>query len=305
CSWRARVVVAFYQQEGTVMAPDDEMEREAVEDEGHLLAVPTVAAGLTIVEPDPEEEVEEEFEDEPRTVLITGACGNLGTKLRAAWDDLYDLVLLDIKAPPHDPDVITVDLSELEDEWIACFHGVDTLVHLAATPDEFATWEELEGPNLDVLANVLHAAALAGVERFIFASSNHVMGGYRDLDMRITPDLPPRPDGPYGAAKLMGERLGRSLARAFDMTFIALRLGWVQPGLNRPDTLPYDWARAMWLSNRDMVRLFEAAVEAELDDRDFIVVNGMSNNRGTRWDLDDTAELLGFDPEDDAYAEEL
>ena len=95
------------------------------------------------------------------------------------------------------------------------------------------------------------------------------------------------------------------MARAFDMTFISLRLGWVQRGVNRPDTLPDDWARAMWLSNRDLARLFEAAVEAELPDRDFVVVNGMSNNRGTRWDLDATAELLGFDPEDDAYTEEL
>jgi nucleoside-diphosphate-sugar epimerase len=287
------------------MAPDNEVELEQVEDEGSLLAMPTVASGLTIVEPDPEEEGEEELEDEPRTVLITGACGNLGTKLRAAWSALYDLVLLDIVAPAHDPDVIKVDLGELDDEWITYFHGVDTVIHLAGNPNEFATWEELERPNLDVLANVIHAAALAGVERFIFASSNHVMGGYRNLDMRITPDLPPRPDGPYGATKLMGERLGRSLARAFDMTFIALRLGWVQPGLNRPETLPDDWARAMWLSNRDMVRLFEAAVEAELDDRQFVVVNGMSNNRGSRWDLDATAELLDFDPEDDAYTEEL
>lgn len=289
------------------MAPDEQLEvedeLEEIEDRGHRLHA--AASGLTIVEPDPEEEGDEAFEDEPRTVLITGACGNLGMKLRVAWADLYDLVLLDAVAPPHDPEVIKVDLSELEDDWITYFHGVDTVVHLAGNPDEFATWEELEGPNLDVLANVLHAAALAGVERFIFASSNHVMGGYRELDMRITPDLPPRPDSPYGATKLMGERLGRSMARAFDMTFISLRLGWVQPGVNRPDTLPDDWARAMWLSNGDLARLFEAAVEAELPDRDFVVVNGMSNNRGTRWDLDATAELLGFDPEDDAYTEEL
>jgi nucleoside-diphosphate-sugar epimerase len=279
------------------------MDLNEVED--HAQLGPGAAQGLTIIEPDPEDEVDEEFEDEPRSVLITGACGNLGMKLRAAWADLYDLVLLDVSAPPSDSDVIKVDLTELDDAWITYFHGIDTVVHLAGNANEFATWEELEGPNLDVLANVLHAAALAGVERFIFASSNHVMGGYRALDMRITPDLPPRPDGPYGASKLMGERLGRSLARAFDMTFIALRLGWVQHGVNRPETLPDDWARAMWLSNRDMVRLFEAAVEAELDDRDFVVVNGMSNNRGSRWDLGATAELLDFDPEDDAYTEEL
>jgi nucleoside-diphosphate-sugar epimerase len=122
--------------------------------------------------------------------------------------------------------------------------------------------------------------------------------------MRITPDLPPRPDGPYGATKLMGERLGRSVARAFDLSFVALRLGWIQGGENRPDTLPDDWSRGMWLSNRDLVHLFDAAVEADLGERDFLVVNGMSNNRGTRWDLA-AATLLGFEPEDDAYSEEI
>jgi nucleoside-diphosphate-sugar epimerase len=293
------------------MAPEDRLESEH-EDQGRSAAVagplrgaPHASAGLTIVDPDPDEELDDDFEDEPRSVLITGACGNIGAKLRSAWADLYDLVLLDVAPSASEAEVIAVDLSELDDEWIAYFQGVDTVIHLAGNPDETATWEDLERPNLDVLANVLHAAALAGVERFVFASSNHVMGGYRELDMRITPDLPPRPDGPYGASKLMGERLGRSVARAFDLTFISLRLGAVQPGENRTESLPDDWARSMWLSNRDLVRLFEAAVEAELEDRDFVVLNGMSNNRGSRWDLDATAELLGFDPEDDAYAEEL
>jgi NAD+ dependent glucose-6-phosphate dehydrogenase len=297
----------------TTMAPDEGLEREnnevevrdERESESESEPSPFVSTGLTIIEPDPDDEFDDEFEDEPRTVLITGASGNLGTKLRAAWAEVYDLVLLDAAPVAGESEVIPVDLSELDDDWISYFHGVDTVIHLAANPNDLATWEDLERPNLDVLANVLHAAALAGVERFIFASSNHVMGGYRSLDMRITPDLPPRPDGPYGASKLMGERLGRSVASAFDMTFIALRLGWVQPGENRPETLPDDWSRRMWLSNRDLVRLFEAAVECELDERNFVVVNGMSNNRGTRWDLDATAELLGFDPEDDAYTEEL
>lgn len=276
-----------------------------------------VLRGLEILNPDDldddfddeeEDDDEEEYNDEDsvRTVLITGASGNIGRKLRDAWADVYDLVLLDRETELDDREVIRADLSELDESWLAHFHGVDTVIHLAANPNDLATWEELEHPNLDALANVFHAAALAGVERVIFASSNHAMGGYRELgDMPITVDLPPRPDGPYGAAKLMGERLGRSLSRAFDITFIALRLGWVQHGLNRPDTLHDDWARSSWLSNNDMIRLFDAAVEAELDDRLFVVVNGMSNNRGTRWDLSPAADLLGYSPEDDAYAEEI
>jgi len=309
------------------MRPDDDPDAAESDGEGEPdhaspdpipLALPTAFRGLEILsfedlggeggEPDDEDDLDEDDDDEDavRTVLITGASGNLGRKLRDAWADAYDLVLIDRHAPADDPEVVVADLSEPDEAWFEHFHGVDTVIHLAANPNEFAAWEDLEKPNLDALCNVFHAAALAGVDRIIFASSNHAMGDYRELgDMPITPDLPPKPDGPYGATKLMGERLGRSLGRAFDITFIALRLGWVQPGANRPDTLPDAWSRSLWLSNNDLIRLFDAAVEAELGDRLFVVVNGMSNNRGMRWDIGTTAELLGFSPEDDAYAEEL
>jgi NAD+ dependent glucose-6-phosphate dehydrogenase len=257
-------------------------------------------------DPDAEEELdEEEVGEEPRTILITGASGNIGRKLRAAWDDVYDLVLIDIAADPDDPDVVCADLSELDEEWMALFHGVDTVIHLAATPNQHSSWEELVAPNLDAVCNVFHAAALAGVERIVFASSNHAMGGYRELgDIAITVDLPPRPGNPYGAAKLMAERLGRSLSGVFDLTFVALRLGWVQPGANRPETLPDEWHKELWLSDNDMVRLFVRAVEADLGDRSFVVVNGMSNNHGTRWDLSDSFEAIGYVPKDDAFAED-
>ena len=248
-------------------------------------------------------EEEEGMGDGPRTILITGADGNIGRKLRAAWEEVYDLVLVDIDS--DDPEVDSADLSQVDEEWMALFHGVDTVVHLAANPSEHATWEELVAPNMDAMNNVFLAAALAGVDRIIYASSNHAMGGYRELgDIAITVELPARPANPYGGAKLMGERLGKSLSQVFDLTFVALRLGWVQPGENSPDTLPDEWTKGLWLSDGDMVRLFDRAVEADLGDRSFVVVNGMSDNHATRWDLADSFESIGYTPHDDAFAED-
>lgn len=288
------------------MRPDDTRDEEGRNGpSGELPSLPIYDEDEEIDEDELDDE-DDDLEDGPRAVLITGASGNIGRKLRAAWSEIYDLVLIDVNADPDDPEVIGADLSVLDDDWITHFHNVDTVVHLAANPSDSATWEELERPNLDALCNVFHAAALAGVERLIFASSNHAMGGYREIpDMPITVDLPPLPDGPYGAAKLMGERLGQSLARAFDITFIALRIGWVQPGENRVETLPDEWSRTIWLSNGDLIRLFDCAVEADVGDRSFLVVNGLSNNRGTRWDLTAATDLLGYSPEDDAFEEEL
>jgi hypothetical protein len=122
--------------------------------------------------------------------------------------------------------------------------------------------------------------------------------------MPITADLPPRPGNPYGAAKLFGERLGESFARAFQFTVVALRLGWVQQGANLPSTLPDDWSRSLWLSDTDMVKLFDRAVETELEPGEFVLANGMSNNSGMRWDLTTALERLGFEPEDDSYSGE-
>src|SRR5690348_1519261 len=142
---------------------------------------PHSASELPILDPDDEDlddaddepeldddTLSEAIEGETRTVLITGACGNIGRKLRAAWTDVYDMVLIDETAGEDDPDVIVADLAVLDDDWITHFHGVDTVVHLAANSDELAPWDELIAPNLDAVANVFHAAALAGVERVIF-----------------------------------------------------------------------------------------------------------------------------------------
>ncbi len=250
---------------------------------------------LTILQPDPVD-LEADF---PRTVLITGASGNLGRKLRDAWADRYDLILLDVDAA-GDPEIIEADLSVWDESWIDLFDDADTVVHLAANPSDTTDWPDLVAPNLDALFNVFLAAATAGVDRLIFASSNHAMGGYRTREETpISVDLPARPGNAYGAAKLMGERLGVSLARVYGLSFVGLRIGWTQRGENRPETLPDDWSRGLWLSNADFVRLVTRAVEAELEPGEVAIVNGMSRNTGTRWSLSEAADRIGFEPIDD------
>lgn len=255
---------------------------------------------LPIVDADWGEE-DEAANDVPRTVLITGAAGNIGRKLRSAWADRYEIIALDCRFDPDDPDLIVADLANWDESWTAHFDEADAVVHLAGNPRETATWEELYRPNIDATANVLLAAATAGVMRIVFASSNHAMGAYKsDLSIAsITTDLVPRPGNPYGGTKLMGERLCRSFADVFGLSTVALRIGWVLEGENRPEEIPRDHIdRLLWLSNRDAVQLCTRAVEAELEDGAFVVVNGLSNNRGTRWSLAEAAERLGFVPED-------
>ncbi len=127
--------------------------------------------------------------------LITGALGQYRPEAPRAWSDVYDLVLIDRHAPPGDDEVIVADLANWDESWVAYFDDVDTVIHLAGNPDEFAPWDALVGPNADAASpSVFHASAFGEVERVIFASSNHAMGGYRDLgDMPITIALRPGP----------------------------------------------------------------------------------------------------------------
>lgn len=249
-----------------------------------------------------------------KTVLITGATGNLGDKLRRHLEGRYRLRLLDVD-PRGDSSVVQADLSRWDERWVKQFENVDAVVHLAAEPTAHQTWAKLIGPNVDAVVNVFLASARMGVRRVVYASSNHVMGGYADdpAVARLTTDLPPRPGAryesqgerrdstPYGSAKLFGERVGKSFAEACGLSVVAVRIGWVRPGENRAADIPSergDWFRLMWLSNRDYAQLMQRCLEAELPER-FVIVNGMSANAGMRWDLETARRVLGYEPADD------
>jgi uronate dehydrogenase len=228
----------------------------------------------------------------------------------------FPLRLLD-RDPRGDADIVTADLSRWEPGWRELFRGVDTVVHLAADPTADQTWENLVAPNVDAVIHVFQAAIQAGVRCVVYASSNHVMGGYQHEPVRLTTDLPPRPgthyvvqgqsrdSTPYAAAKLFGERLGRCYAEVHGLSVLAVRIGWVRPGANRGQEIPPErgpWFRLMWLSNRDYCQLMERCIVADPAIR-FGIVNGMSANRGMRWDLETTRQLVGYVPRDDVTRE--
>ena len=249
-----------------------------------------------------------------KTVLITGASGNLGAKLRRHLQGRYELRLLDID-PKGDPDVKQADLSAWNEDWVGQMENVDTVVHFAANPSPCTSWAGLIGPNIDALFHLFAAAVSRGVKRVVFASSNHVMGAYQNIPEPkvLTADTPPHPgadwklgetlcnSAPYGAAKLMGERLGKVYAKAHGLSCIAVRIGWTRFGENRGSDIPAecgDWFRLMWLSNRDFCQLMERCIEADPAIR-FAVINGMSANTGMRWDIENARELVGYEPVDD------
>src|SRR5207247_9029124 len=96
---------------------------------------------------------------ERKTILITGAAGNLGSKLRQHWQSTHELRLLDID-PRGDPAIARADLSRWDRDWVERFRDVDTVVHLAADPMAHVHWTTLIGPNVDALISVFTPSVL-------------------------------------------------------------------------------------------------------------------------------------------------
>ena len=238
-----------------------------------------------------------------RTVLITGAGGNIGTKLRAYFSGLgWTLRLLDVDAR-GDAAIQVADLAEWDDAWVSQFTGVDTVMHLAGDPSPQASWASAQRLNIDLTANVYEAATAQGVRRVVFASSNWVMAGHRPGQGALTTDMEPYPINPYGVSKLVGERMGRSMHARRGLSVICFRIGYLQRGDNQPGTHMgwSSWGQAMWLSNRDLCQAMERAASAE--GVGFAVLNLMSDNPGMRWDIETTKRTIGYVPQDGAAPE--
>jgi len=282
-------------------------------------------------------------------VVVTGAAGNLGTKLcalleRVDWcGSITALDIVAAKAGPKARSVIA-DVSDPEDRrWRDPVADADAVVHFAsANPWPDSSWAECT-KSFDMTTQLLSTAGTKKPCRFIFASSNHAMGGYKDNpipgDGKIRMSTPALSGtrffvpghgytygAAYGATKILGERatLARARESAGRVTGIAIRIGWCQGGANRPETInstgkpgepvgqpeaemkrDFRWFRNMWLSNGDFERLFAAALTSGTASwpGPGIIIPGVSNNRSTAWALDEAERWIGYYPEDDLWAE--
>lgn len=154
-------------------------------------------------------------------VLVTGANGTVGTAIlnQLGSDDRYEFTCLDMEEvarPEHE--TVVADITDFQD-LRGHFEGQDVVIHLAAAVDLNGSWETILQNNIVGTYNVLQAAADAGVEQFVFASSIHTVGMYEieyspeiynpSHDLTVSHETPVRPDSFYGLSKVFGEAAGR------------------------------------------------------------------------------------------------
>ena len=233
-------------------------------------------------------------------VLITGAAGRIGSFLARHLADRYDLVLTDIKPPAEglSQPFTEGDIADLDTMRGLC-QGIDTVVHLAADPSTEATWESLLPRNIIGLYNVFQAAHEAGCRRVIFASTVNAVAGY-PRDVQVHTSMPVRPLNLYGASKAWGEAVACFYADQKGLSAICLRFGWVVPRDAEAIRMGHAYLDIV-LTYEDLGRLVEASVEAPETVR-FGVFHGVSDNRWKRLDISDARAVLGYAPQDDAFA---
>ena len=164
------------------------------------------------------------------TTLVTGGAGFIGANLipmlRAGGTEvrvLDNLVTGDPARLDADVELVEGDVRD-PDALARAVRGADAVVHLAAAGSVAESVAD-PLPNFEVNARgtlcTLQAAADAGVERFVFASTGGALIG--DAPPPVDETSVPRPISPYGASKLAGEGYCHAFRGSYGLNTMALR----------------------------------------------------------------------------------
>ncbi len=258
-----------------------------------------------------------------RKVLLTGASGYIASQILPAFQDQYDMALVDVNDSDRQglkvPGVEITDLGDPDlSKYSHHFQDVDTVVHLGYKRRQGSLLDDYhdEQFNVGMAFNVYRSAYESGVKRVVLASSNHAADWYehalihnRDLEM-LDPYRLPLSDNFYGWAKATYEHLGFLFASGTfgrKLEVVLVRIG--APREIRLEDFPGDPGRykrdlGAYISPRDLTQLFTRAIETPNIDNEhgipWLIVYGISDNTRSFWSLTSARQVLGYRPEDDS-----
>ena len=266
-----------------------------------------------------------------RKVLLTGASCYIASQMLPAFQDQYDMGLIDVSNSDREghrvPGVAIVDLVDPDlSKYSDHFQGVDTVVHLGYKRRNGSPLDDYydEQSNVGMAYNVYRAAYESGVKRVVLASSNHAADWYehalihnRDLEM-LDPYRLSLSDNFYGWAKATYEHLGFLFASGSfgrKLEVVLVRIGApreikLEDFLGDPGRYKRDLGA--YISPRDLTQLFTRAIETPNIENEhgipWLIVYGISDNTRSFWSLTSARQVLGYRPEDDSeikYANDI
>ena len=164
-------------------------------------------------------------------VLVTGGAGYIGSHVvRQLGEAGYEVVVFDNLSTGHRWAVTHGELVEgdLADEpaieALFSAHRFDAVLHFAAhivVPESVANPLKYYRNNTRNTLNLLAAVQRHGVEMMVFSSTAAVYG--MPDETMLTERMPLAPINPYGASKMMSERMIMDLAAASSLRYVVLR----------------------------------------------------------------------------------
>src|SRR6516225_2545972 len=197
-------------------------------------------------------------------ILVTGGAGFIGSHLVERLLAVgHEVLILDDFNDFYDPQIKHANIADFAKDVALCHvdlrandsvrtvfrrEKVDVIMHLAARA---GVRPSIQFPRLYYDTNVigtlhlLEAARVAGVERFIFASSSSVYGASKTIpfseDQPLSQTL-----SPYGATKIAGEFLCSTYSHLYRMRVVALRYFTVYGPRQRPDLAIHQFIRRIY-----------------------------------------------------------
>ena len=239
-------------------------------------------------------------------VLLTGAGGHVGQVILDGLREQYDWRLMFHSEPATEPEFPywTGEVQEYDDVAPAA-EGVGAIVHLAGDPRPSAPWKSVLQNNIDGTHTLYEVAVDEGVEKVVYASSNHAVGAFESEDrtpgmyrahdeFRLDGTELPRPGNKYGISKATGEVIGRYYHDKHDLSVCNIRIGNLNE--NHPP-IDYERGQAMWLSPRDCAHIHGCALDA---DYGYEIVYGISDNDRKYYSIERAKEALGYEPMDNS-----
>jgi UDP-glucuronate 4-epimerase len=210
----------------------------------------------------------------PRTILVTGAAGFIGShtvdKLLALghrvigldnFDDFYDPAIKrdnirEAQEMPNFMGIVGDIRSDVELDNIFDIYDITDIIHLAARAGVRPSWEDpflYEELNVHGTIKLLQRAANKGVKHFIYASSSSVYGINEELP--FTPEhATQKTISPYAASKLAAEGYVHAYHRLAGFKATTLRFFTVYGPRQRPEMAIHKFSRL--IENGEPVPVF-------------------------------------------------
>lgn len=220
-------------------------------------------------------------------VVVTGGSGRAGrATVRHLAEHGYDVLNVDLVAPPEalPGAFLRVDLTDFG-QVAGSLHGADSVVHQGAIPASGIQTEEVTfRTNMTSTYNVFQAAAMLGLRRVVWASSETTLGlpfdRVKPVYAPLDEEAPLYPESSYALSKVLSEEMARQFSRWSGIPIVGLRYSNVMESPGVYDRFPSYWGDArlrkwnLWgyVDARDVAQACRLGLEREIGGAEAFII---------------------------------